>query len=482
MQGGWIGRASLDDGQPATSQVSALEKYVRFDDGKFAWTLMKETRIENVTYYQIRLTSQQWRTEKDVDRPIWKHWLTVAVPDTVRFRTPMLAIGGGRHREEPPEKMPGELLGLAKISGSVVVYLDNVPNQPLRFEGESEERYEDNLLARSWVLAMRDDDANWIGRFAMVKSAVTAMDATEQFLKELAAKEEAKTASGTVPTQEKRTQFLTPDGFFVLGGSKRGWTTWLTGAVDARVKGIAPIVIDVLNMAEHTPHHYRSYGFWAPALADYEKNGIAAKFGTPELAKVTAHEDPLFYLSRVERLPKYIMNAGGDEFFPTDSLRHYENRLSGVWRARVQPNAGHSLAGTQALAEVTAFYHQVVMGKPFPEVSWVCQPGALTGSGQDVLTVRTNQKPTGVQLWRVDNPKARDFRLEQTGATWTTMSVPEASADGMRFEAKIEKPASGYRAYMVACTFPNALGEPLVFTTRVFITPDTLPFELPKRP
>ena len=36
-----------------------------------------------------------------------------------------------------------------------------------------------------------------------------------------------------------------PNGCFVL---QRGWTTWTTGAVDKRVIGIAPIVMDLLNI------------------------------------------------------------------------------------------------------------------------------------------------------------------------------------------------------------------------------------------
>jgi hypothetical protein len=58
------------------------------------------------------------------------------------------------------------------------------------------------------------------------------------------------------------------DRFFVAGGSKRGWTTWTTAAVDNRVIAIAPIVIDLLNVQPSFHHHFEVYGFYAPAVGD----------------------------------------------------------------------------------------------------------------------------------------------------------------------------------------------------------------------
>jgi len=66
-------------------------------------------------------------------------------------------------------------------------------------------------------------------RLPMTKSAVRAMDTVTAFL-----------GSSREVTSGGR--------FVVAGGSKRGWTTWTTAAVDKRVVGIIPIVIDVLNI------------------------------------------------------------------------------------------------------------------------------------------------------------------------------------------------------------------------------------------
>ena len=57
--------------------------------------------------------------------------------------------------------------------------------------------------------------------------------------------------------------------FVVSGGSKRGWTTWTTAAVDPRVVAIVPASIDLLNLEKSFEHHFKVYGFWAPAVKDY---------------------------------------------------------------------------------------------------------------------------------------------------------------------------------------------------------------------
>ena len=119
---------------------------------------------------------------------------------------------------------------MAKATNSVVAELRMVPNQPLVLNSDGKPRSEDDLLAYGWVKFMDTGDPLWIPRLPMVKSAVRAMDTVTALL--------ASEQGGKVDVKT----------FVVAGGSKRGWTTWLTGAVDKRVVAVVPIVIDVVNV------------------------------------------------------------------------------------------------------------------------------------------------------------------------------------------------------------------------------------------
>ena len=159
---------------------------------------------------------------------------------------------------------------LAAASQSVVAELKMVPNQPLIFHGDGKQRVEDDLVAYTWDQYLKTGDGTWPARNPMVKSAVRAMDTI------------------TALMQSDQGGGVTVDKFVVAGGSKRGWTTWLTGAVDQRVVAIAPIVIDVLNVQKSMRHHYAAYGFWAPSVGDYVHHKIFRHLGSPEMKKLNS--------------------------------------------------------------------------------------------------------------------------------------------------------------------------------------------------
>src|SRR5262249_62211027 len=84
----------------ARAQQTALDRYVAKPDPAYSWKLVNTIPGEGYKGFVLELTSQRWRTEKDVDRPIWKHWLTIVKPDKAATNKALLFIGGGRKKNK----------------------------------------------------------------------------------------------------------------------------------------------------------------------------------------------------------------------------------------------------------------------------------------------------------------------------------------------------------------------------------------------
>jgi PhoPQ-activated pathogenicity-related protein len=136
------------------------------------------------------------------------------------------------------------LASVASKNKAIVALLKQVPNQPL-YGGKTE----DELISYTLHQFKQDKDYSWPLLFPMVKSAVKAMDAVQEF--------SARQLNHKV------------NNFTVSGASKRGWTTWLSSAIDdKRVKAIAPIVIDMLNMPKTLSYQLETYGEYSIQIED----------------------------------------------------------------------------------------------------------------------------------------------------------------------------------------------------------------------
>ncbi|MHC4180539.1 MAG: PhoPQ-activated protein PqaA family protein, partial [Planctomycetota bacterium] len=83
---------------------TALDRYVKRPDPSYRWKLVSTLRDKGFTTYVVDVTSQSWRTTRDVDRTTWKHHLVIVKPDAARGDTAMLFIGGGSNRDGPPRE------------------------------------------------------------------------------------------------------------------------------------------------------------------------------------------------------------------------------------------------------------------------------------------------------------------------------------------------------------------------------------------
>ncbi len=433
----------------AKNDQTALDRYVATPDPAYKYELVSKFDSEGATAYVIKMTSQTWRSEKEVNRTEWWHWLTIVKPTEVKHSKALLYVTGGNNNGGAPTRADANLLNVAKTTKSVVAELKMVPNQPLLFSDDQKSRVEDEIIAYTWDKFIKTGDELWPLRLPMTKAAVRAFDTMQTFC--------ATAEGGNVKL----------DGYVVMGGSKRGWTAWTTAIVDKRVVAVIPIVIDMLNVVPSFQHHRAVYGYYAPAVGDYEAMDLMTKVGTSEYAKLMKIEEPYEYRQRLT-LPKFIINATGDQFFLPDSWQYYFNDLPGVKHLRYVPNAEHSLNGTDALFTALACYNAVINQTQLPNYSWdIAKDGTIR--------VTTKDKPSAVKLWQASNPGARDFRLTTIGFKWKATDLAETKPG--EYVVKMAAPKRGYTAYMVELTFPSGLPlAPFKFTTGVKVIPDIEPF------
>ena len=432
----------------AVAAATPLDDYVAKPDPSYTYSVAQTIDHPLGKVYVLDMKSQTWRSEKEVNRTLWQHWLTIIVPNDVVSDTALLWINGGSNRSTTPPSPDGMIAQIAVQSKTVVADLRMVPNQPLVFTDDpGNDRYEDAIIAYTFDKFLKTQDPTWPLLLPMAKSAVRAMDTVQSHI--------AKATDGKVKI----------NSFVISGGSKRGWTTWLTAAVDKRVRAIAPIVIDVLNMGPQMQHHYAAYGFYSKAIGDYEQMKVLNRLDSRGGSDIRNFVDPYEYRDRYT-MPKFLINSAGDQFFLPDAAQFYFKDLPASKYLLYCPNTDHGLDGSEADKALLAWYTAILAGRDLPEFSW-----KIPAEGRVVVTAQT--RPKQVTLWTATNPNARDFRLETIGKAWK--SSPLASARNGVYDAEVAAPEKGWTAYFVELTFDSGMPVPYRFSTEVRVVPDTLP-------
>ena len=438
---------------PLSAQKTALDRYVEAPDANYRYELLKTSPGDGYAAHILQMTSQQYLTEGEVDHPVWIHNVVIVRPEKVTSSIALIFVSGGSNSLKPPDRISPVYIDIAKTTGAVVAEIRQIPNEPLVFAGETRKRSEDGIIAYTWRKFLETGDAKWPLRLPMTKAVVRAMDTVSTFL--------ATEAGGKV----------TVDRFVVAGGSKRGWTTWTTAAVDKRVVAIVPIVIDLLNIQPSFLHHYRVYGFYAPAVADYLAEGTMEWSGTKQYRDLMKIVEPYEYRGRFT-MPKFILNSAGDQFFLPDSSQFYWNDLVGEKHLRYVPNTDHGVdKKSDAVVSLAAFFDSVVRGAKRPEYSWKFLPDGC-------IEMRAKDRPKAVKLWQANNPEARDFRLETLGPAYKSTDLVDLGNGVYRGTATATD--KGYTAYFIEATFAGPGKYDYKFTSGVRVTPDKYPFDAPK--
>lgn len=419
---------------PRLKAEQALRHYVELEDEAYQWEHKESYKVGKARVHHLLLTSQKWREY------VWTHQLTLFVPEEVTTDLALLFISGGSNQDGEPRwsknsRFLSAMAELANHNKAIVTLLRQIPNQPL-FDG----KVEDELISFTLHQFTQEKDFTWPLLFPMVKGAVKAMDAVQEFSGQTLGKD--------------------VEGFLVSGASKRGWTSWLTAAVgDERVKAIAPMVIDVLNMPVNLKYQLESYGEYSDQINDYVKLGIIQGMDTEEGKILATMIDPYSYREQL-RVPKMIFIGTNDPYWTVDAIKNYWNEIPGKNLIHYVPNAGHDLdGGKQALTGLSAFFALTALDQPYPTNTW----NVREEEDAAVLSITLNDPSLqGASLWSATSAD-RDFRDEK----WRDEKLK--ISDTSTITLRQAYPQDGYMAFYVDLRYRHPHGGSYTVSTRVFL-------------
>ena len=424
------------NGQTGVTPETALQSYLNNGDKMYQWKVRETYSIDEVQVFSLLLTSQQWHEY------VWTHELVILVPKEITYDGALLFITGGSNKKGIPnwikqdDKFTKEISSLASKNHGIVAVLRQTPNQPLYGK-----LTEDALISYTLHNFKEDGDYTWPLLFPMVKSAVKGMDAVQEFAK------------------SKLNHSI--NKFVVSGASKRGWTTWLTGASDDRVAAIAPMVIDVLNMPVNLDYQVKMFNGYSEQIEDYVKLEIPQTVNSPKGAAITAMVDPYSYRDKLT-MPKMIFMGTNDEYWTVDAIKHYIDSIPGKNHIHYVPNVGHDLGDKrQALDALSAFFGNTISSKPYTECQWDI------AYGKKGITLKVKTTPASLvsaSLWSSDSDDT-DFRDNK----WTGQEIPLKKKKPAVVVSTPSYPVSGYRAFYLDLKYKDPNGGEYSESTRMFV-------------
>ena len=422
--------ALLASAVPIHSRASdELARYVAQPDASYRWSVVGSGKLQSGDYVEISLTSQTWRGIP------WKHQLFLFRPKHMdNARQALLYIDGGSWKEAYENglvNLPRQSVIFTRLADSIrapVVVIRQVPFQPLF------DRREDALIAFTFERYLETGEADWPLLLPMVKAATRAMDAAQA-----AAQDRWK---------------LTIERFTVAGASKRGWTSWLTAAIDTRVVSVAPMVIDMLNIPEQIRLQRDAFGALSDQIRDYDSIGLPERIDSAAGRHLIEIVDPYHYRARLT-LPKLILLGTNDRYWPLDALSAYWSELPEPKRVLYVPNQGHAVRDLQrVIGALSALHRYSARGEALPSLSWtVASSGGASSSGVSsrrelALSVQSGRRPMRVVLWGASSA-TRDFR----DATW---AAHRCRPSGREFHCTLRVSTGRFTAGYAEVTFRDA--------------------------
>lgn len=490
----------------AFTSATPLDDYVNAPDANYGWFNTKQTikTISGATAYVLNVTSQKWLDTSRAAGPdgdIWTHQVIVIIPTKLLYTNVSVAYLTGNCNDNP--SLPGptdeELLLVDTISASLhcvgmIVY--QLPNCPIIYPADplKMKRSEDSMIAFAWSQFFIDKNPEWLPRLPMTKAAMACMRAVQEFT-----------------SQQHMAQI---ESFFVSGASKRGWTTWMVGAVTCpscpKILGIAPIVPVAPSIMKDMHRMWQAYHGWTFAFQDYYALNLTKMMDSPDFMDLLQIVDPQYYVKSLARIPKLVVVSSDDEFMMMDWTDIWFDAFQGgETHMLIVPDSEHSMATGvfEATATLTAFAGSLMHSIP-ARPSFTYSRNASDGTLN--VMIDTTKPPLGVNPSKVVLHTAmtlqqdrRDFRWVRLASNssspcispdiplpkpvfggnclqpilWTTTKLEVTEGGLYTFTPPPNTPK--WMGYYIEVFFPSDIGlkDHLQTSTPGFVWPDTLPFE-----
>jgi PhoPQ-activated pathogenicity-related protein len=386
-------------------EETVLYKYVHEDNGYTPeYSPRFESQAMGLDIKVYNVASQIWQGHQIYNQ------VYVAMPNGVPKNSThaVVVIAGGSYKkkfllspsqreEDKFKRKLSTYATIAKRLDTPIVVVRHVPFQrmplcPETFPKGRDGNSEDDLIACTFKKFLDSDDDTWPALLPMTKSVHVALDvAQEVFADEWDMK---------------------IDTFTALGASKRGWATFLSAAIDDRITGAIPIVIDMLNLKAHLNLQVAAWGTHSRQIQDYDTHGILSRFDSPRGEELINIVDPFTYKNEYD-IPMLIVLGTNDEYWPVDSANLYYHDLGLDKYLLYLPNQGHKAADYDRLLSASEALHSSVQRDiPLADIQW----SFYHDDDGLALSFTSSTKPNAITLWAAKSAD-RDFRNESFEAT-----------------------------------------------------------------
>ncbi|WP_448376473.1 PhoPQ-activated protein PqaA family protein [Fervidobacterium sp.] len=346
-------------------------------------------------FFLLNVKSQVWRGIE------WNHKVGIYIPRRLVYKNHGIIMVTGSAPRDPISNLNQYAFVIESIGAPFVILWD-IPNQPIFGLRE------DALIAYTLSKYIETGEEDWPLLFPMVKSVVSTMNCVQDFLK-------------------KELQ-LDVQKFLLTGGSKRGWTTYLTAAVDERVFAIVPVVYDNLNLPAQMKKQLEHYGTFSEQIKDYTKYSLTkmmAEASHDEIPDIVKAIDPYYYIAKL-RMPKLIVVGTNDPYWVVDSSQLYFWDLPDTKFAYVMPNEVHNIGNQLEFFNTLRAFFILSVANKLPELSW-----QETENG---IILETSEELEYAKGWFATSDTL-DFRK----ALWKSVDLPVVKNNGKGI-VHLEKP------------------------------------------